>query len=358
MAFSTASSTATMPVAILATRYSESYDLLHAGFAIPVAVVLGIYFFLREPDAATFAPLAALAPSRGPDAPEAAADRLSVAPAQVPAATASQIQQLEQYLAAQRLAQREVPDAVQDLDEMLGSAVMSEIFYRQGIPTERCLAVIGFPDTSAIGVRTAPNLIRPAHMFRYLKQGRHEELKASVDYFIDREIENEEFVGSPQAQRRYWARSHLGWQRMGRAVPNDGHRALATLEDAKTKTDEMLAEIQKQMDDANKDTVRQAYEKIKADQEEINTETVKIDSSPRLPDGTLKREDAVRLNKLPPREGGLHDRVDRQVRRRGQQVDALREHRAPRRLGRLHAGAEERQRGLEQDRVRGEDRRP
>jgi uncharacterized protein YdiU (UPF0061 family) len=77
-----------------------------------------------------------------------------------------------------------------DLDEMLGSAVMSEIFYRQGIPTERCLVVIGFSDTSAIGVRSAPNLIRPAHMFRYLKQGRHEELKASVDYFIDREVEN------------------------------------------------------------------------------------------------------------------------------------------------------------------------
>ena len=77
-----------------------------------------------------------------------------------------------------------------DLDEMLGSAVMSEIFYRQGIPTERCLAVIGFPDTSAIGVRTAPNLIRPAHIFRYLKQGRHAELKASVDYCIDREVAN------------------------------------------------------------------------------------------------------------------------------------------------------------------------
>jgi hypothetical protein len=40
-----------------------------------------------------------------------------------------------------------------DLEEMLGSAVMSEIFYRQGIPTERCLAVIGFPDGAAIGVR-------------------------------------------------------------------------------------------------------------------------------------------------------------------------------------------------------------
>lgn len=35
-------STATMPVAILATRYSESYDLLHAGLAIPVALLLGV----------------------------------------------------------------------------------------------------------------------------------------------------------------------------------------------------------------------------------------------------------------------------------------------------------------------------
>src|SRR5499427_4948646 len=77
-----------------------------------------------------------------------------------------------------------------ELDEMLGSAVMSEIFYRQGIPTERCLTVIGFPDATAIGVRSAPNLIRPAHIFRYLKQNRHAELKAAVDYFIQRQIEN------------------------------------------------------------------------------------------------------------------------------------------------------------------------
>ena len=39
-------------------------------------------------------------------------------------------------------------------------------------------------------MRTAPNLIRPAYIFRYLKQGRHAELKASIDYFIDREVEN------------------------------------------------------------------------------------------------------------------------------------------------------------------------
>jgi hypothetical protein len=35
-------STATMPLAILATRYSESYELLHAGWAIPIGVVLGV----------------------------------------------------------------------------------------------------------------------------------------------------------------------------------------------------------------------------------------------------------------------------------------------------------------------------
>jgi hypothetical protein len=34
--------TLTIPVAIAATRYSDSYELLHSGFSIPLAVVLGI----------------------------------------------------------------------------------------------------------------------------------------------------------------------------------------------------------------------------------------------------------------------------------------------------------------------------
>lgn len=42
----------------------------------------------------------------------------------------------------------------------------------------------------------------------------------------------DEFVSGPQAQQRYWARSHIGWQRLGSARPNDGHRALAALESA------------------------------------------------------------------------------------------------------------------------------
>jgi len=36
-----------------------------------------------------------------------------------------------------------------------------------------------------------------------------------------------EFVATPTAQQRYWARSYLGWLRIGTATPNAGHRALA-----------------------------------------------------------------------------------------------------------------------------------
>jgi NAD-dependent SIR2 family protein deacetylase len=40
------------------------------------------------------------------------------------------------------------------------------------------------------------------------------------------------FTGDPLARRRYWARSHLGWRTIGDARPNDGHRAVARLQDA------------------------------------------------------------------------------------------------------------------------------
>jgi NAD-dependent SIR2 family protein deacetylase len=40
----------------------------------------------------------------------------------------------------------------------------------------------------------------------------------------------QEFRSGAAAQRRYWARSHVGWARMAHAAPNAGHRALAALE--------------------------------------------------------------------------------------------------------------------------------
>lgn len=48
---------------------------------------------------------------------------------------------------------------------------------------------------------------------------------------------HDEFASGARAQQRYWARSHIGWQRMGLAQPNRGHLAMATLERAGAVTD-------------------------------------------------------------------------------------------------------------------------
>jgi NAD-dependent SIR2 family protein deacetylase len=40
----------------------------------------------------------------------------------------------------------------------------------------------------------------------------------------------QQFVGEERARKRYWAGSHLGWQRFHAAQPNRGHRALVDLE--------------------------------------------------------------------------------------------------------------------------------
>ncbi len=41
-----------------------------------------------------------------------------------------------------------------------------------------------------------------------------------------------EFRGSQAARQRYWARAHIGWQRISAARPNAGHQAVAGLQQA------------------------------------------------------------------------------------------------------------------------------
>jgi hypothetical protein len=77
-----------------------------------------------------------------------------------------------------------------DFYDGLAGVLMSEIFHKNGTPTERTLAVIRFEGGKSINVRVSQNLLRPAHMFRYLKLGDHANLKKLCDYFIDREIKN------------------------------------------------------------------------------------------------------------------------------------------------------------------------
>ncbi len=50
------------------------------------------------------------------------------------------------------------------------------------------------------------------------------------EWKIRKPIEFGPFKRSATIRKRYWARSYVGWQRFGRARPNDAHRALAALE--------------------------------------------------------------------------------------------------------------------------------
>ena len=77
-----------------------------------------------------------------------------------------------------------------ELEDGIAAALLSEVFYKNGIATERTLAVIEYPKGFSINVRAGTNLLRPSHLFRYLKQGDLEGLRSAVDYFNDRQVSN------------------------------------------------------------------------------------------------------------------------------------------------------------------------
>lgn len=92
--------------------------------------------------------------------------------------------------------------------EGLSAALMSESFHRNGIATERVLAVLSLPGGFGIAVRAYPSLLRPAHFFVWLKQGDLESLRGVADTFIDRQVENGVFPRlHGNARFRHLARS-------------------------------------------------------------------------------------------------------------------------------------------------------
>jgi uncharacterized protein YdiU (UPF0061 family) len=90
-----------------------------------------------------------------------------------------------------------------ELDELYAAALLSEIFHRQGYNTERVLAVIDNGNGVGIGVRSGKNLLRPAHLFLYLKQGKLEPLKKATDFLIKRQYENKTWNISPRSPQKY-----------------------------------------------------------------------------------------------------------------------------------------------------------
>lgn len=90
-----------------------------------------------------------------------------------------------------------------EIDELFGAAILAEIFHRNGVPTERVLAIIDLGKGMGIGVRAAPNLLRPAHLFTFLKQNKLEPMKRALDYLIDRQFSNKAWTIRPDAPDRY-----------------------------------------------------------------------------------------------------------------------------------------------------------
>jgi uncharacterized protein YdiU (UPF0061 family) len=109
-----------------------------------------------------------------------------------------------------------------DLWEGICAALMSEVLHYNDVRTERTLAIIRYPDGSAITVRTYPNLLRPAHLFYHLKQADLEGLRRAVDYYIERQIENGDWPRAGEPRARY--------ARLLECVTEDFARAAAQFE--------------------------------------------------------------------------------------------------------------------------------
>lgn len=90
-----------------------------------------------------------------------------------------------------------------DLDELVGAAILAEIFHNNHVNTERVLTVIDLGDGNGIGVRAGQNLFRPAHLFVHLKQNNLHSLKQAVDYTIDRQYKNKSWSFNSLHKNKY-----------------------------------------------------------------------------------------------------------------------------------------------------------
>jgi uncharacterized protein YdiU (UPF0061 family) len=90
-----------------------------------------------------------------------------------------------------------------ELLDGVAAAIMSEIFHRNEIATERTLAVIDYGDGTSVNVRAAKNLLRPAHFFMHLKQGNYDRLKGAVDLYIARQVANGDWKKVKNEKKRY-----------------------------------------------------------------------------------------------------------------------------------------------------------
>ena len=87
------------------------------------------------------------------------------------------------------------------LAEGIASALMSETFHRNGIPTERVLAVIAYGKGFGVTVRAARCLIRPSHFFVHLRRNDAASLRAAAEFYVERRIANGDWPRLAGARR-------------------------------------------------------------------------------------------------------------------------------------------------------------
>lgn len=90
-----------------------------------------------------------------------------------------------------------------EIDEGIAQALFSEVFYRNGVETERVLAVLEFEKGYAINIRAHENLLRPSHFFIYLKQNNLKSLKALTDYYIESQRKRSGWEHCPKLKGKY-----------------------------------------------------------------------------------------------------------------------------------------------------------
>lgn len=88
-----------------------------------------------------------------------------------------------------------------EIDEGFSSLFFSEVLKKNNITSESVLGVIEFKNGLSINIRVHGNLLRPSHMFNHLRQNNLTDLKALVDYYIDREISNGKWESIPKSPK-------------------------------------------------------------------------------------------------------------------------------------------------------------
>lgn len=84
--------------------------------------------------------------------------------------------------------------------------------------------------------------------------------------------------------------------------------ALLTLEDARRLIDEQKNKVDEEIAQQEKEAIRQAYVRIRAEQQKLADETIRLEGA-RNKDGQLNRADVIRLNQLPTQQQKLIDEI-------------------------------------------------